>query len=147
MCVFRAVLQLLRRGHEVPGKRTMQIGERPSGTTRNRLTAKHKLLMRAGYCRVNFNRVLYQDQRAGAGHSALYIHDRLSSRCLIPRRSIMLVGGEREADLPTAILSRPILRSTFYPSSFHLLQGRFLHARDRQTSTPHPPPQKRQIFL
>lgn len=63
MC-FRAAFAIVAPQDGVPGKRTMQIGARSSGTARGRPTTKYKLLMRAGYCRVNFNRVLCQDQRS-----------------------------------------------------------------------------------
>lgn len=59
MC-FRAAFAIVAPQDGVPGKRTMQIGARSSG----RPTTKYKLLMRAGYCRVNFNRVLCQEQRS-----------------------------------------------------------------------------------
>lgn len=61
----------------------------------------------------------------------MYIHDWRSSRCLIPRRGIMLVGGEREADFAHGdpFQSAILIALYSFPS---FLPPRSLRARDRQ---------------
>lgn len=129
---FRAAFAIVAPQDGVPGKRTMQIGARSSGTARGRPTTKYKLLMRAGYCRVNFNRVLCQDQRSPVafvyswlaivsllnsppGH---YARRRRTRSRFCPRRSF----PERYS---YALYSFP---SFFLPS-----QHRSFRARDRRT--------------
>lgn len=134
MC-FRAAFAIVAPQDGVPGKRTMQIGARSSG----RPTTKYKLLMRAGYCRVNFNRVLCQEQRSPVafvyswlaivsllnsppGH---YARRRRTRSRFCPRRSF----PERYS---YTLYSFP----SFLPPQLH----RSLRARDRRTNG-------RQIFL
>lgn len=110
----------------------MQIGARSSGTARGRPTTKYKLLMRAGYCRVNFNRVLCQDQRSPVAfvYSWLAIVSLLNS----PPGHYARRRRTRSRFCPRRSFPERYSYALYsFPSFFLPPQHRSFRARDRRT--------------
>lgn len=129
---FRAAFAIVAPQDGVPGKRTMQIGARSSGTARGRPTTKYKLLMRAGYCRVNFNRVLCQDQRSPVAfvYSWLAIVSLLNS----PPGHYARRRRTRSRFCPRRSFPERYSYALYsFPSFFLPPQHRSFRARDRRT--------------